>query len=493
MNLTVPSDTGQILSGTLRPVLLFAVMLLACLSVTLFNGEPFFYYDSAAYVDQGGKILERLGLFGAAGGDVIGGVGVENDNSVNGSRSAVYSVLVASIVSLQGLQLVPYANTAVLVIAAWLVMRATKRGADIQVSGATLVSVPLLVACAGSLPFYVAFVMPDIMAPVLILMIAILAVFGQSMGKFDLFLAFTLGALAVVSHISHIAIAAVMVPLVALIAYFVGNRRWWLSCLLVILMVIVGVSERMVFKAAAKSVASAEVVYIPFLTARLIEDGPGLRYLTDQCPRDDLATCLLHEALSKSDDPMRLTASHIIFETKPDLGSFRFLSAQEQARVAGEQYRFFFQVLAQEPVGTLMAILRNTAIQSTLFSVDMTIPTDHILKNTHAGYGDLAGEFSHGRLSAGQGWLPGVTVMHSVIYATSLAVLGLGLVWRAPVNVKIKALVIAVLFGIAVNAFVCGAVSQPASRYGARVIWLLPYLAAFQLTIWIAQRRRVAR
>ena len=37
-------------------------------------------------------------------------------------------------------------------------------------------------------------------------------------------------------------------------------------------------------------------------------------------------------------------------------------------------------------------------------------------------------------------------------------------------------LAIMVLLGILANALVCGGISQPSTRYGARVIWLLPLM-----------------
>ena len=474
-----------------QALLWLGLALIACLSVALINGTPLFYYDSPAYVDQGSKILTKLGFGAQSTGAGGAGAGVTADNSVNGSRSAVFSVIAAVLVRIRGLGLIPVANLVLVLTSVWLTVRAVKGAGNITVPNSRLIALPLLAACAGSLPFYVAFIMPDMLAAVLLLMVSVLAIYADRMGKWELALAFGLGALAVVSHISHIAIAAALVPVVALVGWGMGNRKWWLATLLVGLMVIAGVGERLAFKVAAKSVAGAEVVYIPFLTARLIEDGPGYRYLTDKCPSEDLQTCALFDALSKSDDPMRLTASHIIFEPSAQLGSFRLMPQADQAAVAGEQYRFFLSVLANEPVGTITAIIRNTAVQAGLFSVEMTIPTDHILGNTHAGYAQLQDQFSHGRLSANRQWLPGIDIAHTGVYALSALAIGLGFIWKAPQHRAFKGFVIMVLLGITANAFVCGAVSQPADRYGARVIWLLPFLATILAILWASERRRV--
>lgn len=42
----------------------------------------------------------------------------------------------------------------------------------------------------------------------------------------------------------------------------------------------------------------------------------------------------------------------------------------------------------------------------------------------------------------------------------------------------LRRLAVVIIFSIVVNAFVCGAMSEPYDRYEARVIWLIPLLAA---------------
>ena len=62
----------------------------------------------------------------------------------------------------------------------------------------------------------------------------------------------------------------------------------------------------------------------------------------------------------------------------------------------------------------------------------------------------------------------------SAVYLT-LAVL---LSARRPMNDDhLRRLAIVVIFGILVNAFVCGAMSDPYDRYQSRVVWLVPFVA----------------
>ena len=48
--------------------------------------------------------------------------------------------------------------------------------------------------------------------------------------------------------------------------------------------------------------------------------------------------------------------------------------------------------------------------------------------------------------------------------------------------------VLMILAGLVANAVVCGGISQPATRYGSRVIWLLPWLAVLAALAATARR-----
>jgi hypothetical protein len=470
------------------------LVVLAGLSVFFINGGALSYFDSPAYVDQGVKILNQLGLFKeVAVGDAAAATGAAlagADNTVNGSRSAVYSLIVGLIAKLGGVGLIPFVNVAVITLAAWLPVRILARLAGTKWSTAALFSLPLIVSMVGALSFYVAFVMPDILTGALLLMIATITVFHPRMHRWELVAAVLFGALAVLSHISHIAIAAALVPVVALAALILGNRRWWIAPLMVVLMVLAGVGERAVFRVAAQKVSNAEVVYFPFLTARLIQDGPGWRYLQAKCPASGEKSCALFAALSVSDDPYRLTASHIIFETDPNLGSFKLMSTQDQARVASEQYAFFARVFMWAPVSTSLAMIKNTLLQAAMNSVKMTIPDEEIMTHTRTLYSGVAASFSEGRMTQNRSWLAVVEPLHSALYILSLGVIAVFLVWPGRVPKLLKAFVIMGLLGVLANAFVSGAVSQPAARYGARAIWLLPFLATLMAMYGVGSKAR---
>ncbi len=397
--------------GGARWVLWIGAGLAACLWIALANGGPLYYFDTAGYIDQGMVALRQIGLVppAATGPDAVAGAAAAGQSTVDGSRSVVYALLSALLSWLGALDGMMLLNAVAVVLALWLPVRVAVREGWLSGGSARATALPLIVASLGSLPFYVAYLMPDIFAAVLLLVVATLAAFGPRMRPGELALALGLGAFAVVSHLSHLAIATLMLPVAAIAAPAVSRRRWWIAPLALALIVAAGIAEQKAFRVAAKALDDAEVIVKPYITARLIQDGPGLDYLDRHCPDPAIATCRLWEALQRSDNPRRLTATHIVFEASPDLGSFRLMSPADQALVASRQVGFFLDVLRDSPIATTLAFARNTAIQTGMVSIDMTLPTAEIDRANAGISGGWSGALDSARLRADAPWLGPLT------------------------------------------------------------------------------------
>jgi hypothetical protein len=293
-------------------------------------------------------------------------------------------------------------------------------------------------------------------------------------------------ALGVLSHPSHLLLTATMVPVAAVVGWIVrkpGERRGaFVGAAFLLALAVLAVGERLAFATTVSTVQKQEVVYWPFLTARLIHDGPGLTYLEEKCPDAAIPTCVLYEALQKSDNPRRFTATHIIFETSEDLGSFRLLSSEDQKLVADAQVEFARAVALDRPGEVLRAVVDNTLVQATLDQVDMTIADQALVEKTAASFPWL----EPSNLSEWRGWMYWIHQVHEVLYVVSALALVAVVVWPGRFSRAERGLAAMVLLGVLANAFVCGAISQPATRYGARVIWLLPMVATF---LWVLQSR----
>ena len=490
--MTTASD--RMLGGRGGPWILLLIALLLSFGALFANRTALFYFDTAGYYNQGNAALDMIlpapdGGPEAVASDARPAQKEEQDNTTAGSRSMIYAIVIAALWRSDALWGVVVLNVAAVFLAAGLAARPAAR--DIGQASLTpaLVAVPLIVASVGSLPFYTAYLMPDIFAPILLLIVATLTAFGRDMRLPEILLALALGALAVVVHPSHLAIAVLLLPIALIGALILSRRRWWVPPFLVLLLVLTGLAERKAFEFMAETVADKEVTYTPHVTARLIVDGPGLAYLDDKCPDPEIATCALHEALSWSDDPYRMTVSHIIFETSKELGSLRLLDPEQQRRIAAEQRGFFLSVLADRPFSTTFALLGNTLRQLGRYSIDMTIPGEREMRNVAAMSG--IENIDPGRLGQSRDWIDTITPVQGAIYAASFIASVVLLIWPGQLSGRIRVLALMVLVGLMVNAFVCGAVSQPADRYGARVIWLLPFTAAFlSVAVWATRQRQ---
>lgn len=495
--------TGDETSGRVTGALWIAAALLLCLSVLILNGRPLFYFDTIGYIDQGQSILEKLNILPppeapAVSADTTAPAAAPaappaepKDKTVDGSRSIFFSILMGGLAALGTIEVVNLLNAAAIILALWLPLRVASRLHAAPFGVPAMIAMAVAAAALGSMPFFVAYLMPDTMAPVMILAIATVAAFGRRMTWGELLLAFVLGAGAIVSHLSHFAIAGGMLVAAVGVALVLRRGTWGVTVVFVLALLAVAYAQQVAIRAAASKVASSEVVIRPFLTARLIQDGPGYDYLAARCPDPAYATCKLYAELQKGSDPWRLTASHILFKQSPDLGSLRLMPVEDQVAVARDQTQFFRDVLMNRPVATTLAFVRNTLIQTVMFSVDMTFQNDSTLKGHEGVKGPLTGTFADGRLTRGDdGWIGSLTVAHGAFYAVCLVVALAILIRPGGLPVELRAFAVLLLLGILANAFVCGGISQPASRYGARMIWLLP-VAAVILVLF--RNARVAR
>lgn len=451
------------------------------LGVYALNGAPLYYFDSASYLAQGYSMLEALGLpvadaVPAGGGSAAAGGGAAGaDDTVDASRSAAYGLALAALDAAGLIDAAVAVNLGVIWLAVWLVARRLARPC---VPAALVTGVAMAVASLGALPFYVAFLMPDILAPVLILMLALIGAWLPDLSRAERVAAAGLALIAILSHPSHLLIAALMLPALLWSLPGLRGRRRWVGAGLVVLLVGAGLGERAVFAALVARFEAREVRVLPFLTARLIDDGPGRSHLAARCPDPGLATCALWQALALSDDPERFNAPQILFSRDPATASLRRLDEAGQTAVAREQLRFAVAVLRAEPLAVLAAIGRNTLVQLGYVRVDMTIPAAGGLDALRAIHGAAADGLRDGRLiGGGRGWLPPLAVVHIALYALSgLAVLAL-VARRGGLPAGSRRFAVLVLFGILANALVCGSLSEPAFRYGARVALLVPILA----------------
>ncbi len=498
-----PADVRKV--EVWRKFLAIVVALICALSVYGINGRATFYYDTEGYLEAGKQVL---GLFGVdlavasapseskvapdAGmvteDTVVPTNGPPADNVTVGSRSAVYGAALALFAWLGHVDIAVGANLALFWLSVWIAARVAIRALGLEGQPAEMAAGLTVAGALGSLPFYVGFLMPDLLAPILILSLALLTAFLKYMRASEIVLALSVAVAAILSHPSHLMIAAMMLPICAFMAPATAGHRRKVAALCAIL-VVGGVGERLVFSGAVTTLRHSQVVYLPFLTARLIDDGPGRDYLAVRCPDPSFATCALYEQLERPGDRRyRSDAPVILFSSDENDGSYALLAPDLRAKVAAEQLEFGLRTFLSAPFAVTGALVANTVDQLRLTSIDMTIPTPDMVGSIFSRSTYLSPDHADGRLlKSDREWIVWVSTLHTAVYLGSL----LGLLFvlrRSETPEPLRLFILTVLLGIVVNAFVCGAISEPASRYGARVSFLLPLTLA--LAVWPRRLRK---
>ncbi|ETX12856.1 hypothetical protein OCH239_15640 [Roseivivax halodurans JCM 10272] len=446
-----------------------AALTLLLLWPALWWGGPTIYFDSGSYYEAGGEamnfILDRSGLAellasggASAAGPGSGGVAEAPAGVGSGVRSVPYSVYVNLSIRLFGPAgaVVPMA-----LITAWLLWILLAPIRPVPRFGAGS-----LVVMASTAPFYAAQIMPDIQASWLIAAPLVVMLRGGAPGRA---LAWALGIAAmaaVLVHYSHIPLAMATGGTLSL--WFAMRRRWRAALLVhaplaaalainvAISVVIAGVgstdappASRPEAQEDAPTISLAPG-RLPVLLARLLEDGPALRFLSETCPENGFAICEVYDRFPESSTAALWGPDSIRNRATPD--QMRRISEQEMALA--------LKVLARDPLGQFGASAANTAEQLLRFGLE-----------------DL--RFAHFRqigpdeieiepVQAPPGMFE--TVERVQIGALSLA--ALGLVFFVLYVPGARGPITLLVIGLLANAFVCGALSAPAGRYQGRVIWM---------------------
>jgi hypothetical protein len=490
-----------------RTVVVACAALLLCVPA-LWNGLPFFYPDTPTYLRGAematGQVAKRLwptqadrqGVELAATQDAAApsaappaarGLTSVQDKIVLAGRSIYYGGLLHAAQGAGSVWLAVVAQALCVAAVLHLVMVTLWRvrpAAYLATMGALSLTTPLAV--------YSGLLMPDVFAGLTILGLATLAVYWRQLSRM------ARGALAgvllfgLLAHASHVAVAAVL--LVGVLALRRWNPRWqgMSAPALVLVAACIGVAlaAEWAFAAGVQRAVGAAPLRLPYPTARLIEMGPGTRFVQARCPEVGYAVCAYAANYPTAWDAF-------LFSDDPARGSFALADADTKRRIVAEQGAFVRDVIAYDPVGVLTGWAVDLGRQLLSFRVDVWSFGDRQL----AMYEGRVPPQTLQAMQASKGLnAPAYNrVLSALTYAsTGVAVmLGAWWAWRrragAPARVpqRLEQVATLVLAGVAANALVCVTAASSLDRFQSRVIWLLPFLALTVLA-WCASRSRVA-
>ena len=441
--------------------LLFSFLAAVLLSwpMVLMQG-PLVYADTASYYTLGEKIIamaeNRITAAPDAGEALRQGAPLENPSGTEGLklRSIPYSIYTyVTAASPLGLWLTCLIQaTIVLFAVAALIPRIPTRARKPIAIG--LVAIAFL----SSLPWFVSYAMPDLLAALVVVFYLLLLRPADGMSAKGRVLLAAIATGAVLAHYGNI-------PLAAGLAAAVIGWRWFEKSLA---LPVAALCFAPVVLAAAFNFASGKISTgeesiapkrLPILLARSLEDGPARWYLQDACKMDRYTICQL-------------------FEEIPDnVGSFlwgedgfrRATDAQVEA-IRAEEREILIEAFKRYPIAQSRALFGNAILQTVSVGTGELWPLG---QNENAV---LVDKVSNGGVRAEKNrLLLFFDVITSVATFFSIVFFVYIIRWRK-IPYSWRIMIVFVVFALLLNAAIFGGLSAPVDRYQSRIVWILPVL-----------------
>lgn len=465
------------------------------------NGGPFFIADTSAYIrsaDSGMAVLtghrtiwsDRTDWYIGKGAAKAASpaptpaapqpspqtptVGTPTHPPLLG-RSIYYGLAIYYPVVLFGENAVPLFQALLLAILLWITVRAAMRFPRDSAS----VIAPFALTCVGvafltSASFVTTLVVPDVLSGMALVAATLLILFARQFTRGEaLFLAAIMiwGSMA---HTSHFLILAALLPVAAFLAWRKAGS--WVAVGLIGLAMALTVAGDKAYVAAVRHSIGQDPLRPPFLSARLIDDGPGYETLNAICPDPAFDLCSYRDRMPRDSDAF-------LWSLSPKDGIFSATSHEVQRRVAAQDFAFAVTTFRHFPVQVVTGGLSAAARQATLYNLAMYHGAP-----PHAGVPTLIDNLPlpvarHMRQTrAANGVMPVSWVSAASLIAAiaSLVAFALSFRRRRPAadtwGRTWTTAALLVIYGVAVNAAITGALSKPDPRYNARIVWVLPVI-----------------
>jgi hypothetical protein len=427
-----------------RTIQLVAAAAVAALLIwpALVNHYPLLFPDTLEYLGQGRAVV--FALLHA------------QHPPFGGQRSAIYSLGIYPF----HLGLSPWPilalQAAIVVYAVYLTARSfSPRHAPRN----TLAMLAALSVLTG-MSWYICLLLPDILGAPLYLILYLLVFARESLRRWEPAVLAAIAIFCATSHSTHLLIAALLCALLTMLKRLrwtplAGRGR---GLAFAIAVVAAAAIAQMAVNARLDGHGSIGGNRPPYLEARIIADGPGRLYLQQHCgEHPDWVLCRHVADLPDSDDAFLWGEGGIWASATP----------ADQAALRREEIAVSLSNFGHQLIGFGLDDFDNNDYMQTHL--------DAVLRNGRAAYD---------RSLQARNTMPWqvFTVIQNIAVLVSLGALALLL----PAVVRRRdprrlGLIVIVVTTLVANAAIAGVLSEVDARYQARVVWLLPLLAALLL------------
>ena len=327
-------------------------------------------------------------------------------------------------------------------------------------------------ALATAAPFSAALLMPDIFAPIVVLGLFLLGFGGAALTRFERGYLLALVALGIAAHLAHLPLALGLCGIALLLRLW----RFPVRLFAMALPVVVAVAALFVTNAIGHGRVALSPYGSVFLLARLQEDGPATAVLKARCPDAGWYLCAFTDRLPMPANDFLWAPDSPV--NRDATGKPRFLGGMMLAPEAGQ---IVAEALRADPLGVARAMAGNMAVQLMSFAIGDTLDAAHfkvaLRPRVEQGFSarELAA-FDQARQTEGalKDALTPLNPFHLLVVLLALPMLAWA-AWRG--QGLALALALFLLAAVLGNALICGGLSAPHPRYGARIMWLLPVVA----------------
>ena len=467
------SGAGKLAEYAKRPgpVRNSAAVLLGALFMAwpaFYNGFPLLYPDTMTYVDDG-RIVARA-------------IFLHQLSDYYGMRSFFYSLGILPLHWNVTLWPVVAGQCLLTAYVLWLVVRSFQPRQTIL---PYLVLVLLLSLFTG-MSWYATLVMPDILGPLLYLSIYLLVFARETLSRAERITLYVICWWAITSHATHLLLAAAMWVILALLLAIDRRdlrRRIRPVCEIAVIVAL----------AAAAQLALHGYLYgkpslngdrPPFLTARIIADGPGRWYLEKHCGELKWAICGHVHHLP--DDPDN-------FLWAPD-GIYQNASDDENQRLSQEEMPFVLATLRAYPREQFSRSAANFLEQLKTFGFEDLDASGWVLDQFASVLPRARSSYVNSRQARNA--LPldllGSIQFWAVMASLAVVAVFVPLLWRRHSS-RVAGLGVLIVSMVVANALITGTLSMVEDRFECRVIWLAPLLAGMCVLDWRASRREAGQ
>lgn len=331
----------------------------------------------------------------------------------------------------------------------------------------------LALAAATSAGWYVSLVQPDFLTPLAILCTFLLATGWRILGRVHRAGVCAVLWYAIVSHNSHLPLALGLLG-VALIWHLLCRAPWRDLAVHVgpiTAVIALAITSQLAIHIPLHGRASLFGKGLPFMTGRMIVDGPGADYLREHCHEHDWAICRYLDRLPPPD------LRHFLWEPS---GIWQTADDATRDRLRAEEGAFVAAVLRTYPwrqAKATMANIRSQAMHFDLWTFRSHPQVNEVIRERIPGMAD--GYFQARQAQDAMNMKLVSTICRRTVYLSGLILPVLLIVrWRRSGRPTVLlGLTLFVLLGIAGNLALGAGLSVATDRLHARAIWLVPLLA----------------